>query len=71
MSVFNCYNKIGRIVVISSFNGLVITKYHFSLSRVRTLDGVALLDLVASKIKASTFVEQEMARLQGVSTGQE
>ena len=30
VSVFNCYNKIGRIVVISSFNGLVIIKYHFS-----------------------------------------
>ena len=42
-----------------------------ALSRVRTLDGVALLDLVASKIKASTLVEQEMPRLRGVSTGQE
>ena len=42
-----------------------------ALSRVRTLDGVALLDLVASKIKASTLVKQEMARLRGVSTGQE
>ena len=44
---------------------------YVALSRVRTLDGVALLDLVASKIKASTLVEQEMARLRGVSTGQE
>ena len=31
------------------------------LSRVRTLDSVALLDLVASKIKASALVQQEMA----------
>ena len=44
---------------------------YVALSRVRTLDGVALLDLVASKIKASTLVEQEMARLRGVSTGRE
>ena len=44
---------------------------YVALSRVRTLDGVALLDLVASKIKASTLVEQEMARLRGVSTGLE
>ena len=43
---------------------------YVALSRVRTLDGVALLDLVASKIMASTLVEQEMARLR-VSTGQE
>ena len=31
------------------------------LGRVCTLDGVALLDLVASKIKASALVQQEMA----------
>ena len=43
---------------------------YVALSRVRTLDGVALLDLVASKIKASTLVQQEMARLQSVPTGQ-
>ena len=36
-----------------------------------TLDSVALLDLVASKIKASTLVEQEMAQLRAASTGQE
>ena len=34
---------------------------YVALSQVRNLDGVALLDLVASKIKASTFMEQEMA----------
>ena len=36
---------------------------YVALSRVRTLDGVALLDFVASKIKASALVQQEMARL--------
>ena len=34
-----------------------------ALSQVRTLDGVALLDLVASKIKSSAIVQQEIARL--------
>ena len=43
---------------------------YVALSRVRTLDGVALLDLVASKIKASALVQQEMARLRSVPTGQ-
>ena len=37
---------------------------YVALSRVRTLDGVALLDLVADKIKASKLVQQEMLRLQ-------
>jgi len=41
-----------------------------ALNRVHTL-GVALLDLVASKIKGSTLVAQEMERLQGVSTDQQ
>ena len=41
------------------------------LSQVCTLDGVALLDLVASKIKASAFVQQEMARLRDLPTGQQ
>ena len=36
---------------------------YVALSRVRTLDGVALLDLMATKIKASALVQQEMARL--------
>ena len=44
---------------------------YVALSRVRTLDGVALLDLVAGKIKASKLVQQEMARLRGVPTNQE
>ena len=44
---------------------------YVALSRVRTLEGVALLDLVTSKIKASTLVAQEMKRLRGVSTGQQ
>ena len=34
-----------------------------ALSPVHTLDGVALLDLVASEIKASILVQQKMARL--------
>ena len=42
-----------------------------ALSRIRTLEGVALLDLVASKIKASTLVAQEMERLGGLPTGQQ
>ena len=41
------------------------------LSQVRTLDGIALLDLVASKIKASALVQQEMARLRVLPTGQQ
>lgn len=41
------------------------------ISRVCALEGVALLDLVASKIKGSTLVAQEMERLQGVSTDQQ
>ena len=44
---------------------------YVALSRVRTLEGVALLDLVASKIKASMLVAQEMERLRGVSTVQQ
>ena len=44
---------------------------YVALSRVRTLDGVALLDLVASKIKASALVQQEMARLRSLPTGQQ
>ena len=36
---------------------------YVALSRVRTLDGVALLDLVSSKIKTSAVVHQEMTRL--------
>ena len=44
---------------------------YVALSRVHTLEGVALLDLVASKIKASTLVAQEMERLRGLSTGQQ
>ena len=44
---------------------------YVALSRVRTLDGVALLDLVASKIKASALVQHEMARLRALPTGQQ
>ena len=33
---------------------------YVALSRVHTLDGVAFLDLVFSKIKASAVVHQEM-----------
>ena len=44
---------------------------YVALSRVRTLDGVALLDLVASKIKASALVQQEMARLRASATSQQ
>ena len=36
---------------------------YVALSRVRTLDGVALLDLVADKIKTSQAAAQEMDRL--------
>ena len=41
---------------------------YVALGRVRTLHGVALLDLVASKIKASALVQQEMARLRASAT---
>ena len=41
------------------------------VSQVHTLNGVALLDLVASKIKTSHLVQQKMTRLHGVSTGQQ
>ena len=44
---------------------------YVALSRVRILDGVALLDLVASKIKGSHLVQQEMTRLRGEPTGQQ
>ena len=44
---------------------------YVALSRVCTLDGVALLDLVASKIKASALVQHEMARLRALPTGQQ
>ena len=44
---------------------------YVALSRVRTLDGVALLDLVASKIKASALMQQEMARLRASVTNQQ
>ena len=44
---------------------------YVALSRVHTLDGVALLDLVASKIKASALVQQEMGRLWALPTGQQ
>ena len=37
---------------------------YFALSRVRTLEGVALLGLVGDKIRASTLAGQEMDRLQ-------
>ena len=43
---------------------------YVALSRVRTLDGV-VLDLVASKIKASHLVQQEMTRLRDEPTGQQ
>ena len=36
---------------------------YVAMSRVHTFDGVALLDLVSHKIKASTFVHQEMTQL--------
>ena len=42
-----------------------------ALSQVRTLDGVALLDLVARKIKAPHLVQQEMTRLRSEPTGQQ
>ena len=44
---------------------------YVALSRVHTLDSVALLDLVASKIKASALVQQEMAQLRALPTGQQ
>ena len=37
---------------------------YVALSQDCTLDGIALLNLVASKIKASALMQQEMARLQ-------
>jgi len=36
---------------------------YVALSKVRTLDGVALLDLVADKVKTSQAAAQEMDRL--------
>ena len=39
---------------------------YVALSRVRTLDGVALLDLVADKIKSSKVVQQEMEQLRAI-----
>ena len=39
---------------------------YVALSHVCTLDGVALLDLVAEKIKASKLVQQEILRLQDI-----
>ena len=44
---------------------------YVALSQVRTLDGVALLNLVASKIKASALMQQEMARLLASATSQQ
>ena len=44
---------------------------YVALSRVHTLDGVALLDLVVGKIKASALVQQEMARLRASATSQQ
>ena len=44
---------------------------YVALSRARTLDSVALSDLVASKIKASALVQQEMAQLRALPTGQQ
>ena len=38
---------------------------YVALSRVRMLEGVALLGLVGDKIRASTLAGQEMDRLQG------
>ena len=38
---------------------------YVALCRVRTLDGVAFLDLVSSKIKSSAVVHHEMTRLRG------
>ena len=46
-------------------------KAYVTLSRVCTLDGIALMDLVASKIKASALVQQDMARLRGLPTSQQ
>ena len=44
---------------------------YVALSQVYSLDGVALLDLVASKVKAFALVQQEMARLQASNIGQQ
>ena len=44
---------------------------YVALSWVRTLDGVALLDLVVGKIKASALVQLEMARLQASAASQQ
>ena len=44
---------------------------YVALSLVCTLEGVALLDLVTGKIKASKLVHQEMVRLSGLSTSQQ
>ena len=38
---------------------------YVALSRVRTLDGVAIIDLVSSKIKASQLATKELDRLRG------
>ena len=44
---------------------------YVALSQVCTLDGVALLDFVASKIKVSYLMQQEMTRLRGEPTCQQ
>ena len=44
---------------------------YVALSQLCTLDGVALLDLVASKIKVSALVQQEMVRLWALPIGQQ
>ena len=44
---------------------------YVALSQLRTLNGVALLDLVASKIKASALMQQEMGRLRASATSQQ
>ena len=44
---------------------------YVALSQVCNLDGVALFDLVANKIKASHVVHQKMTQLRGVPTGQQ
>ena len=38
---------------------------YVALSRVRTLDGVTIIDLVSSKIKASQLATKELDRLRG------
>ena len=42
-----------------------------ALSQVRTLDGAALFDLVASEINASALVQQKMPKLQASATCQQ